>query len=96
MMNQSNTPLDRGLPYKEMGPIDLDPITVEVAADLQLFDQLEMALHGLSDHSMQLHRTFDAALLLYERLCCDNSYDGLSRTDLFTASLHTAMIWELG
>lgn len=94
MMNQSHQPLDRGQPYKEMGPIQLDPSTQRLAPDLVL----SYMLNNMADDfdPPEYHRTIDGALMLYEKLCTDTAFEGITRPDLFAACLDTAMIWERG
>jgi len=99
MINDYTPPRDLSYGFT---PADLiiQPLTSDQAPDLDVFRLLWELIDDGDEPSSgamtAMHRTLDMALALYERMVTDPTYDGLSRTDLFGAAIHTAMIWECG
>lgn len=87
-------PLNRGKPYPEMGPLEFEPLTLEVALDLELVELLGECYE--QDDPGYTEMIWNGALALYEVVCNDTKYEGLTRTDLLSACIHTARIWAYG
>lgn len=112
MMNESLPPPRDQIPRPVKLPVDsmqlsygfteddlmLDPLSLERAPDLQLFDMLaEITGPDWVKYDPDAgYRTMNMALALFTKLCDDSAFDGIYYNDIFAACLDTAMIWEVG
>jgi hypothetical protein len=100
MMNDNYEP-PRDLSYG-FDPSDLkfDDDVMDMAPDQDVFDKLCELVDAdyVRNDPDAANRTLNMALALYERVVNDptNAFEGLSRNELFGASLYQAIVWECG